>query len=102
MLPKMKLEIPITAWHEGSGFQRDKYLVIRCDRKDVEKIKTQSWHAMRDSLGNTVLYTNIGTDLDPVYLPLTNFIVGAQNSVFIGKIPGADPNDYRRKALRTK
>lgn len=91
------IELPVT-FHEESGFQPDKTVSIICDRADVERIKSQSWQAMRDSLGNTTLFTNVCSALDPIYLPLQNYLMSLDNSVSVLHINGRT-DDFRKSNL---
>ncbi len=94
---KVRLDVPVS-WHEGSGYHFEKTVSIICDREDRETVASRAWEALRDSLGNTTLYTNIGTDPYTVYLPLGNYLLGVDNFVFVTHVNGRT-DDFRKSNL---
>ena len=95
---KTTIDLPIAKWlypnPEASTYR------ITIDREDKARILACTWNAIHDSLGDITPYTNVGSDADPIYLPLANLILGLSNDVFVERVFGAAPNDFRRKALK--
>jgi len=80
-------------------------ITITLDAEDLQRVRKLKWQASLPGLprpGTPIFfYTNIGTQAKPHYLPLTNFILDAPQSIYVEPIDKSSLGlDVRKENLR--
>jgi hypothetical protein len=74
-------------------------LVITVDADDVARLGSHQWKLTEADQNQLMPYADVGRPGEPVYLPLSNFLLNVDNTVFVERRDRSGA-DFRKGNLR--